>query len=86
MTKDDLRRVINGDGEALKNILGYKSAYNTNITGSNAYFYRCQKELEALIEQEILATICFNFSVAENHLTDLKIFLNVNCDDYIACR
>ena len=64
----------------MKNIIGRMSVYNVNITGLNTYFYRGRKELKALIEQEDLQTIWFDFRTTDNHWAELIKALNVDCN------
>ena len=49
--------------------------FNSNITGSNSYFWSKKRELEALMNQESLPTSWFTFSAAENHWVDLHKLL-----------
>ena len=86
MTEYDLQRFITGNGKALKNILGCMFPYNANITVSYSYFYNHRKELEVLIEKEVLSTIWFNFSSAENYWADLTNVLNVGFNSYVPCK
>ena len=46
--------------------------FNANIAGSNAYFVKRRKELEALMEQEGMCTTWFTLSAADNHWLDLN--------------
>ena len=45
--------------------------YTANILGSDAYFSRQQKELEALMDSEGMPTFWWTFSAADNHWFDL---------------
>jgi hypothetical protein len=47
------------------------NAFNANILGSNAYFYKKKKELEAIMEAKGMSTVWFTFSAADNHWDDL---------------
>eukprot|EP00978_Attheya_sp_CCMP212_P045446 scaffold346934_cov67-Attheya_sp.AAC.1 len=45
--------------------------YNSNVTGSAAYFYKKRCELEALIDVKGMPTMWFTLSAADNHWVDL---------------
>jgi hypothetical protein len=59
------------------------SAYASNITGSDAYWYKRRNELESTFEQKSPATIFFTFSYADHHWNDLYRLMPVNsCAKY----
>ena len=70
LTKEELTKIVTENVPEFKLILGRMSKYNSNITGSNSYFYKKRGELEALMEQEDLPTIWFTLSAADNHWYD----------------
>jgi len=40
LTKEALRSILNDNGEELKELLARMQKFNTNIVGSNSYFYK----------------------------------------------
>ena len=78
MTEEALCNILNEGGEELEKILGRMQKFNANISGSNAYFYKRRKELEALIQQEGLCSTWFTFSAADNHWLDLNKIIHGN--------
>ena len=51
-----LHNILNEGGEELESIIGRMHKFYSNITSSNVYFYKRQKEKEALIQQEYIYT------------------------------
>ena len=49
--------------------------YNSNIVGSNLYFYSKRRALDTLMNQEDSCTICYTLSTAENHWVDIHRML-----------
>lgn len=47
------------------------SAFSTNITGSDQFWYRRRLELQATFEQKMVPTTFFTFSYPDFHLSDL---------------
>ena len=77
----ELKSAINsGDSN---NIVHRMSAYCSNITRSDAYWYKRRAELEATFEQKEPATVFFTFSYADNHWHDLHRLMprNYSLDD-----
>jgi ATP-dependent DNA helicase PIF1 len=53
--------------------------YNSNITGSKAYFHKRRIELESLMESCGMPTMWFTLSCADNHWEDLhRILVGLN--------
>ena len=48
--------------------------WSSNILGSDGYFSKSRKNLEALMQQEGLPTLWFTHSAADNHWQDLHKF------------
>ncbi len=67
--KDHLKA---GKGEE---IMKRMTAYSANITGSDSYWFKRRKELEATFEQKGCATVFFTFSYADNHWNDLHLLM-----------
>ena len=72
LTEEALHNMLNDKGEELEKIIRRMQKFNSNIIGSNLYFYKKHKELEVLIEQEGLCTIQFILSVVDNYWLDLN--------------
>ena len=51
LTMKELGEIIKENGERFRQILGRMNKCNANINGSNAYFYKRRKELEAMMDQ-----------------------------------
>ena len=66
-----LRNILNENGDEFTMLLHRMQKFNSNIAGSNAYFYKRKIELEALIEQEGMPTSWFTLSAADNHWLDI---------------
>ena len=67
LTEDLLQNILNEGGEELKKMLNYMKKFNSNIIGSNAYFFKCRSKLELLIEQEGMPTFWFALLATNNH-------------------
>ena len=63
LTENELRQIVNDDGEDLQKIIANMQLFNSNIVGSNAYFYKHCRNLEGLVEAYSCPTIWFTFSV-----------------------
>ena len=70
LTEADLADICEEDGDRLKSLIGRMQAFNANIRGSNSFFYKKRKELEALITTHGMPTMWFTFSAADNHWLD----------------
>ena len=57
--------------DSLQQITGWMQMYSSNILGSDGYFAKKRKDLEALMQQGGLLTFWFTFSAADNHWKDL---------------
>ena len=75
LTKSELRQIVNDDGEDLQRIISNMQLLNSNIVGSNAYFYKHCRSLEGLIEAYGCPRIWLTFSVADNFWCDLHRLL-----------
>ena len=75
LTENELRQIVNDDGEDLQRIIANMQLFNSNIVGSNAYFYKHCRNLEGLVEAYSCPTIWFTFSVADNFWCDLHRLL-----------
>ena len=75
LTESELRQIVNDDGEDLQRIIANMQLFNSNIVGSNAYFYKHRRNLEGLVEAYGCPTIWFTFSVADNFWCDLHRLL-----------
>jgi hypothetical protein len=71
LTEEELIAMVNERGPKLEKLIGRMQIFNANICGSNAYFNKKRRELNALIEQEGMCTLWFTFSAADNHWKDL---------------
>ena len=64
--------IVNDNGDRLKKLLSHMQKFNSNVTGSEAYFYKKRTELEALIDSKGMPTMWFTLSAADNHWIDLQ--------------
>ena len=71
LTEEELQSMLDEGGSKLEKLVGRMQTYNSNISGSNAYFNKKKRELHALIAQEGMCTLWFTFSAADNHWKDL---------------
>ena len=72
LSLDDLRDIVTrNDQQALHEIFGRMQMFSANITGSDAYFAKRRKELEALMQARGMCTLWFTFSAADNYWADL---------------
>ena len=71
LTIENLRNIVQNNGEEFNAIIRKMHVYNANIVGSNSYFYKKRKELESLIEAKGMPTCWFTLSAADNHWNDL---------------
>ena len=65
-----LKTVIDDGVEELQKTLGRMQKFNANFSGSKTCFVRRRKELEALMEQEVVFTTWFTLSVPDDHWLD----------------
>ena len=75
ISEENLRRIVSTQGPEFEELISSMQLYNSNIVGSNAYFYKRRRELEALIEVKGIPTAWFTFSAADNHWCDLHDLL-----------
>ena len=75
MTVENFRNVVNTGGERYRDLLCKMHVFNSNVVGSNSYFYGKRKELESLIEAHGMPTCWFTLSAADNHWHDLHNML-----------
>ena len=52
--------------------------YNSNIVGSNVYFYKHQRNLESLIEYHWCPTVWYIVSATDNYCRGLHALLNIS--------
>ena len=50
MTEEEFRNILHEKGEEFHKLVSRIQRYNSNILGSNAYFYKKRVELEALFD------------------------------------
>ena len=63
MEIDELRDIVGkNDWDRLQELTGQMQMYDSNILGSDAYFAKHWKELEALMQSEGMPTMWFAFS------------------------
>ena len=75
ISEESLRRIVTTQGPDFEELISSMQLYNSNIVGSNAYFYKRRRELEALMEVKGIPTAWFTFSAADNHWCDLHDLL-----------
>lgn len=69
LTLEELNTMLrNGN---IKPLLGRKYAYKAQIVGSDAYWHKRQRELEAVLQPKGPGTAFFTVSFADNHWDDL---------------
>ena len=78
LNENKLRKTVGDNGVELKKLVNRMQTYNSNIVGSNAYFYGKRRELETLMDQEDPCTIWYTLSAADNHWIDLHKLLYGN--------
>jgi len=69
LSMDELKEIIRS-GE-IENVIMKMYAYTANVTGSDSYWSKRRRELEAVMQQKKLGTAFFTFSIADNHWFDL---------------
>ena len=80
LTEDNLRRIVNEGGDELNALVRKMHVYTANIIGSNSYFYKKRKELEALMECHGMPTAWYTLSAADNHWEDLhRLMYSTRC-------
>ncbi|CAJ1945435.1 unnamed protein product [Cylindrotheca closterium] len=71
----ELQRIVDErDSVALNNVMSKMQMYNGQVLGSDAYFFRNRKQLEALMQAEGMPTLWFTFMAADNHWFDVHAF------------
>ena len=71
---DHLQEMLNSSS-SMNTLMSKLFYFGNNITGTNCYWNKARKDLEAIITQEGCPTIFFTLSMAEYHWPDfLKIF------------
>ena len=78
LTEEALQNILYQGGKELESTLGCMQKFNANIIGSNVYFYKRRKELEALIQKESLYSTWFTFSAVNNNRLDLNKVIHSN--------
>lgn len=69
LSMEELKSMLqNGN---IKQLVGRMYAYTSNIVGSDSYWSKKRKELEATMQQKGVGTVFFTFSFADNHWHDL---------------
>ena len=71
ISEENLRRIVCSRSDEYNELIRCMHVYNANIVGSNSYFFKRRKELEALMESKGMPTAWFTFSAADNHWHDL---------------
>ena len=69
LTMEELREMVNNNNTNL--FLNKLSRYVTNITGSDAYWYKAKEDLKAIIQHAGPPTFFFTFSAADMHWPEL---------------
>ena len=75
MTIEELRRIVQEDGEELRSLMGRMQVYSANINGSAAYLFKNRKNLEHLMDTQGMCTMWFTLTAADNHWNDLHKLL-----------
>lgn len=69
LTMEELKLMVrNGQ---ISQIMGRIYAYSANIVGSDGYWNKKRRELEAIMQQKSVGTLFFTLSFADNHWPDL---------------
>ena len=55
----------------MESIITKMYAYTANVTGSDSYWSKERRKLEAIMQQKKMGTAFFTFSFADNHWHDL---------------
>ena len=72
MEVNELRAMaIQRNEDELRRMTSSMQAFSGQVLGSDSYFYKKRKELEALMQAEGSPTLWFTFSAADNHWLDL---------------
>ena len=69
LTMEELREMVNNNNTNL--FLNKLSRYVTNITGSDAYWYKEKEDLKAIIQHAGPPAFFFTFSAADMHWPEL---------------
>ena len=74
MTAEDVQKIIEtNDTDKIRGMVARMQMFSANITGSDAYFSKHRKELEACMDHKKMATVWYTFSMADNHWYDLHL-------------
>ena len=69
-----MRQIVrDNDYDSIQEIVGRMQMFSSNILGSDAYFIKHRKQLEALMQQKGPPTLWFTFLAANNHWQDLHV-------------
>ena len=52
LIENELRDIVSNGGDKLNKLMSRMQKFNSNVVGSNTYFYKKRNELEALMEQK----------------------------------
>ena len=81
MSQEEIQKILDDkDEEKIRSIMSGLSMYSGNILGSDAYFSRARKELEAMFDCLGMPTCWFTFSMADNHWYDLHKLSGIEYD------
>lgn len=78
---EELREMVNNNNTNL--FLNKLSHYVTNITGSDAYWYKAKEDLKAIIQHAGPPTFFFTFSAADMHCPELHFLFGNERDEGI---
>lgn len=81
LTMEELREMVNNNNTNL--FLNKLSRYVTNITGSDAYWYKAKEDLKAIIQHAGPPTFFFTFSAADMHCPELHFLFGNERDEGI---
>lgn len=81
LTMEELREMVNNNNTNL--FLNKLSRYVTNITGSDAYWYKAKEDLKAIIQHAGPPTFFFTFSAADMHWPELHFLFGNERDEGI---
>ena len=72
MSENQLADIVRRNGIEYLQLVRGMQVFNANIVGSNSYYYKRRRELEALMECHGMPTAWFTLSAADNHWKDLQ--------------
>ena len=67
LTVDDLKAMLRNGGVQASALVKRMLRYAANITGSNAYWYARQQELQSIFAAKECATVFITLSAADNN-------------------